>query len=87
MTTAAMVAKMAGADTDPAVLENPNLTEAVVADLSSLPYPEGEFDLVFSKYVFEHLARPAVVMRELRRVMKPGAHLLVTHRTAGTTSP
>ena len=71
------VTKMAGADTDPAVLENPNVTEAVVADLSSLPYPEGEFDLVFSKYVFEHIARPAVVMRELRRVMKPGAHLLV----------
>ena len=72
-----MVGKMAGADSDPAVLDNPNLTEAVVADLSTLPYQEGEFDLVFSKYVFEHLAHPAAVMRELRRVMKPGAHLFV----------
>ena len=73
----AVVARMAGADTDPAVLENANLTDAVVADLASLPYGDGEFDLVFSKYVFEHLDRPMTVMRELRRVLKPGGHLLL----------
>ena len=71
------VARMAGADLDPAVLENPNLSEAVIADLADLPYGDGEFDVVFSKFVFEHLHRPIAVMRELRRVMKPAAHLLV----------
>ena len=71
------VARMSGADRDPAVLENPNLTDAVVADLASLPYGDAEFDLVFSKFVFEHLDRPLIVMRELRRVMKLGAHLLI----------
>jgi hypothetical protein len=35
------VARMAGADTDPAVLENANLTDAAVADLGSLPYGDG----------------------------------------------
>jgi SAM-dependent methyltransferase len=72
-----LVARMAGADTDPAVLDNANLTDAAVADLASLPYGDGEFDLVFSKYVFEHLDRPVAVMRELRRVLKPGGHLLI----------
>jgi SAM-dependent methyltransferase len=72
-----IVARMAGADTDPAIKENANLTDAVVADLAHLPYDHGEFDLVFSKYVFEHLDRPRDVMRELRRVLKPGGHLLI----------
>ena len=71
------VARMAGADREPAVLENPNLTERAVADLAELPYGDAEFDLVFSKFVFEHLDRPLRVMRELRRVMKSHAHLLI----------
>jgi SAM-dependent methyltransferase len=68
---------MAGVDTDPAVMSNANLSDAARADLAQLPYANGEFDLVFSKYVFEHLERPVAVMRELRRVMKPGGHLLI----------
>ncbi len=71
------VARMAGADTDPAIKDNTNLTDAVVADLAQLPYGNGSFDLVFSKYVFEHLERPHEVMRELRRVLKAGGHLLI----------
>ena len=69
--------RMSGADTDLAVTENESLTDAAIADLSALPYDDATFDLVFSKYVFEHLERPIAVMRELRRVMKPGAHLLI----------
>jgi SAM-dependent methyltransferase len=72
-----IVARMAGADTDPAIADNTNLTDAVLADLAHLPYGAGEFDLVFSKYVFEHLDRPLEVMRELRRVLKPGGHVLI----------
>jgi SAM-dependent methyltransferase len=72
-----IVERMAGADTDPAVMDNANLTDRVIADLAHLPYEEGVFDLVFSKYVFEHLERPLHVMRELRRVMKPRGHLLI----------
>ncbi|MGI8616717.1 MAG: class I SAM-dependent methyltransferase [Actinomycetota bacterium] len=65
------VARMAGVDRDPAVRENPNLTDAAVADLVDLPYGDAEFDVVFSKFVFEHLDRPITVMRELHRVLKP----------------
>jgi SAM-dependent methyltransferase len=71
------VARLAGVDTDPAVLDNTNLTDAVVTDLARLPYEDATFDLVFSKYVFEHLDRPVEVLRELRRVLKPGGHLLI----------
>jgi SAM-dependent methyltransferase len=71
------VRRMAGADLDPAVLENPNLSDAVVADLAHLPYQDEEFDLIFSKWVFEHLEHPLTSLRELRRVMRPGAHLLI----------
>ena len=72
-----IASRVAGVDVDPAVLDNVNLTDAAVADLAALPYPNGEFDLVFSKYVFEHLEHPLPVLRELRRVMRLGAHLLV----------
>jgi SAM-dependent methyltransferase len=72
-----VVARMAGVDADPAVLDNSSLSDATVADLAHLPYAEAEFDLVFSKYVFEHLEHPQIVMRELRRVLKAGGHLLV----------
>ena len=70
-------ARVAGVDVDPAVLENPCLSDAVIADLAHLPYEDGEFDVIFSKYVFEHLDRPAAVLRELRRVLRPGGHLLL----------
>ena len=73
----AFVERMSGADTDPSVMENQNLTDATVSDLAHLPYDDGTFDLVFSKYVFEHLDRPDAVMRELRRVLRPGGHLLI----------
>ena len=69
--------RFAGADLDTGVLDNPLLTDATVADLADLPYPDATFDLVISKYVFEHLERPVPVVRELRRVLKPGGHLLI----------
>lgn len=69
--------RFAGADMDAGVLENPLLADATVADLADLPYPDATFDLVISKYVFEHLERPLSVMRELRRVLKPGGHLCI----------
>jgi SAM-dependent methyltransferase len=71
------VARMEGVDIEPALLENPNLTDAAVADLADLPFADGEFDLVFSKFVFEHLDRPVTVMRELHRILKPAGHLLI----------
>jgi ubiquinone/menaquinone biosynthesis C-methylase UbiE len=45
-----------------------------------LPYPEGSFDRVFSSFMFHHIeaAEKVTTLREVRRVLKPGArfHLL-----------
>ncbi|MEO1169873.1 MAG: class I SAM-dependent methyltransferase [Pseudomonadota bacterium] len=41
-------------------------------DGKNLPYDTGIFDLVYSHQVFEHVEDPHAVIREIRRVLKPG---------------
>ncbi len=48
----------------------------VQADLERLPFEDATFDVVMSRSVFEHLARPAAVLAELSRVMKHGGRLV-----------
>lgn len=50
-----------------------------VANLNGpLPWPEGSFDLVVSVEGIEHLENPFAFLRELHRVLRPGAWLLLT---------
>jgi SAM-dependent methyltransferase len=70
------VERVVGVDVEEAVLENPNLHEGHVADLSELPFSDASFDLVFSRSVFEHFRNPVSVLRELRRVLRPGGYLV-----------
>ena len=67
------VARVIGVDVTTAVRENDNIDTPVVGDLSALPFADGTFDLVFSKYVLEHLADPLAAFCEIRRVTRPGA--------------
>ena len=71
------VSRVVGVDAGVEVHDDPNLDDAVVADLGKLPFDAATFDLVFSKYVLEHLDDPVRVFRELRRVTKPGGRLIV----------
>jgi SAM-dependent methyltransferase len=67
------VAKVVGLDLDDVVLSNPVLDEAHVIDLSApLPLASSSVDLVLSDYTFEHVDDPAMVSRELTRILKPG---------------
>jgi len=50
----------------------------VVADLHALPIEAGRFDFVLCTEVLEHVAEPARVLGELRRVLRPGGRLLLT---------
>lgn len=45
----------------------------------SFPYTEGEFDIVIFAEIIEHLLNdPCKVLREIKRVLKPGGTLIVT---------
>lgn len=62
-----------GCDPDEAVLSNPTLDAAAVIEIGEpLPYEDGRFDLIVSRYVFEHVTEPEWAARELLRVVKPG---------------
>ncbi len=67
-----------GCDPDPVVLENPTLDAATVVRIGEpLPYEDERFDLIVSRYVFEHIADPQWAAGELLRVLKPGGWICV----------
>ena len=43
----------------------------VQADITDLPFPDGEYDAIICNHVLEHVPDDAQAMRELRRVIKP----------------
>ncbi|HYJ17647.1 MAG TPA: methyltransferase domain-containing protein [Burkholderiales bacterium] len=46
-------------------------------DVSSLPYPDGAFDLVVTRFSFHHFPDPLAVLKEMKRVCAPGGRILV----------
>ncbi len=61
--------------------ENPRLHLRVMQDLNhepTLPFPDGEFDGAAICVSIQYLTRPADVLREVGRVLRPGAPLVVT---------
>jgi SAM-dependent methyltransferase len=63
-----------------------NLLEHDIGHETSLPFDSGFFDLVTMLAVFEHIERPVLVnlLREVRRVLKPGGMYVMTTPAAGT---
>lgn len=62
-----------GADVDAAIAENTGLDGAVLLGADSrLPLRNRSIDLVVADSVFEHLADPPAVAKELTRVVAPG---------------
>jgi len=57
------------APTDPAV-------QYIQGDAHRLEFPEASFDLVYARYVLEHVANPETVLREMRRVTRPGCRVV-----------
>ncbi len=43
----------------------------------SIPFADATFDLVYARFLFQHLENPAQALLELKRVVKPGGRLQV----------
>jgi ubiquinone/menaquinone biosynthesis C-methylase UbiE len=56
-----------------------NLTNVdwVRGDVTELPFRDGQFSIVTSRFVFHHLPDPALALREMVRVSKPGGRIVV----------
>jgi len=75
--------KLAGADLSPEMIKyaRERLGETVdlhVADSEHLPWEPGTFDCLTCNFSFHHYPNPAAVLVEMRRVLKPGGHLVIT---------
>jgi SAM-dependent methyltransferase len=49
----------------------------IVSDAHSLPFKDNTFDAVVSFNTFEHLSNPELAAKEIFRVLKPGAKLIL----------
>ncbi len=49
----------------------------IIADTTQLPFIDNSVDAIVNEFVLEHLTEPERVVREMFRVMKPGAILYV----------
>lgn len=52
-------------------------------DMRSLPYDDNAFGMVMAAHTIEHLSQPQVGIREMVRVLRPGAPLLIVTTRSG----
>src|SRR6516225_6909165 len=50
----------------------------VLADGEQLPFANGRFDLVICTQVLQYVPEPGLLIREVARVLKPGAYFLLS---------
>jgi SAM-dependent methyltransferase len=49
----------------------------VCGDGTRMPFPEGTFDVVFHQGLLEHFRDPEPLLRDNRRVLRPGGHVVI----------
>lgn len=90
VTLAPLVAHVAGVDLTPAMLAKARELQAksgvtniswMEADVSALPFEDGAFEIVTSRAMLHHVADPAKVVAEMKRVCAPGGRILVMDLT------
>lgn len=70
------VKEIVGVDLDPKVESNPQLHSGICANLTSIPVEDNYFDLVFCRYVLEHIEKPQEFLQEIYRTLKPEGRFL-----------
>jgi SAM-dependent methyltransferase len=80
-----------GIDLTPAMIERARALQAQqglvnvtwqVGDVLPLPYADGSFSIVTSRFAFHHFLDPAAVLAEMKRVCAPGGRVLVADSQA-----
>jgi 2-polyprenyl-3-methyl-5-hydroxy-6-metoxy-1,4-benzoquinol methylase len=56
----------------------PYAGKAEVADVTALPFADGEFDAVTALETLHHLTNPEEVLDEIIRVTRPGGHIVIS---------
>ena len=81
---AAVVRHATGIDVTPAMIERARALAAEkglgnvtwqVGDVLPLPYPDGAFSLVVSRFAVHHFPEPSAVLAEMKRVCAPGGRV------------
>jgi 2-polyprenyl-3-methyl-5-hydroxy-6-metoxy-1,4-benzoquinol methylase len=55
-------------------------------DTQTFPFSSDEFDVVLFLHVIEHLKKPLLALKEIRRVLKPGGTLIIATPNGAVTS-
>jgi SAM-dependent methyltransferase len=58
-----------------AAVQQPGV-EYVLGDVHKLPFDSHSFDLVYARYVLEHVPDPQTVLEEMKRVARPGCRVV-----------
>lgn len=77
-------ARVVGLDLSMAMLRSARGLDRVRASARRLPFADGAFDAVVAVEVFEHVGPPEPVLREARRVLRPGGVLAVVDKNAAS---
>jgi 2-polyprenyl-3-methyl-5-hydroxy-6-metoxy-1,4-benzoquinol methylase len=87
---AAQAKRVTGIDLTPAMIaqarsrqESSRLTNLDwhVGDATQLPFSDGTFDVVITRYSFHHMTTPAATLREMKRVCRKGGRVVVIDAT------
>jgi SAM-dependent methyltransferase len=68
----ATLGRLSGLDLDPDARSNDALAAIAIFDGERFPFSAASFDLCVSNYVVEHVRDPALHLREVHRVLRPG---------------
>lgn len=60
------------------VVQNSKDTVNILADISSIPLPDANFDVIICTEVLEHSFEPVKALQELSRLLKPSGAIIIT---------